>query len=140
MKNMYRRLVWFTLCRFWMFVCLKKLMFWLIKFVIFDTVVFSRNQMVVQKLIVTTIMGVVFGYFIGVSFPSISLTKVASKSWILIYYIQKHIFIWFDCNILQVIIPSSIYSPFDVTMQSKSLERSFPENLGSGIYSVWMII
>ncbi|KAL4588592.1 hypothetical protein LXL04_001484 [Taraxacum kok-saghyz] len=65
---------------------------------------YRRNQMVVQKLIVTTIMGVVFGYFIGVSFPS-------------------------------VIIPSSIYSPFDVTMQSKSLERSFPENLGSGIYS-----
>ncbi|KAK9061551.1 hypothetical protein SSX86_018733 [Deinandra increscens subsp. villosa] len=61
------------------------------------------------KLIVTTIMGVVVGYFIGVSFPSVSLTKV--------------------------ILPSSIYSPFDVTMhedQSKALERSFPENLGSG--------
>ncbi|KAL4589216.1 hypothetical protein LXL04_002121 [Taraxacum kok-saghyz] len=71
-----------------------------------------RNQMVVQKLIVTRIMGVVFGYFIGVSFPSVSLTKV--------------------------IIPSSIYSPFDVTMQSKSLERSFPENLGSGIYSIYV--
>ncbi|PWA99765.1 hypothetical protein CTI12_AA004110 [Artemisia annua] len=61
------------------------------------------------KLVITTIMGIVVGYFIGVSFPSVSLTKVT--------------------------LPSSIYSPFDITMhedQSKSRERSFPENLGSG--------
>lgn len=61
------------------------------------------------KLVITTIMGIVVGYFIGVSFPSVSLTKVT--------------------------LPSSIYSPFDITLhedQSKSRERSFPENLGSG--------
>lgn len=77
-------------------------------------------------------MGIVVGYFIGVSFPSVSLTKVTSDSWIY-FHCKNHYLILSD--ILQVTLPSSIYSPFDKTMhedQSKSHERSFPENLGSG--------
>lgn len=78
-------------------------------------------------------MGIVVGYFIGVSFPSVSLTKVTSESSICLYCKNHRVFDFTD--VFQVILPSSIYSPFDVTMhedQSKSLERSFPENLGSG--------
>ncbi|KAG5515517.1 hypothetical protein RHGRI_036525 [Rhododendron griersonianum] len=32
------------------------------------------------RLIITTIMGMVFGYFIGVSFPSVSLSKIGLPS------------------------------------------------------------
>ncbi|KAG6417897.1 hypothetical protein SASPL_120094 [Salvia splendens] len=59
------------------------------------------------RLIVTTIMGMVFGYFIGVSFPSVSLSKIA--------------------------LPSSLISSFDMGFNDDHrATRSFPENLGSG--------
>ncbi|CAH1452582.1 unnamed protein product [Lactuca virosa] len=60
------------------------------------------------RLVAITIMATIFGYFIGVSFPYISFTKIN--------------------------FPPSIRSPFDTTMHgdnSKAQERSFPENLGS---------
>ncbi|XP_055831493.1 uncharacterized protein LOC129900523 [Solanum dulcamara] len=60
------------------------------------------------RLIITTIMGMVFGYFIGISFPSVSLTKIT--------------------------LPSSIISSLDVAFNDdhQTLSgRSFPENLGS---------
>lgn len=61
------------------------------------------------RLIITTVMGMVFGYFIGISFPSVSLTKIT--------------------------LPSSIISSLDVAFNDdhqRHSERSFPENLGSG--------
>ncbi|XP_057782554.1 uncharacterized protein LOC131000574 isoform X1 [Salvia miltiorrhiza] len=59
------------------------------------------------RLIVTTIMGMVFGYFIGVSFPSVSLSKIA--------------------------LPTSLVSSFDMAFNDdRRATRSFPENLGSG--------
>ncbi|KAM0045235.1 hypothetical protein Hdeb2414_s0009g00301671 [Helianthus debilis subsp. tardiflorus] len=61
------------------------------------------------RIVLTAIMGMILGYFIGVSFPYLSFTKI---------------------NLLPV-----IHSPFDTTMhddhQSNPHERSFPENLGS---------
>ncbi|KAK3005749.1 hypothetical protein RJ639_015511, partial [Escallonia herrerae] len=60
------------------------------------------------RLILTTIMGMVFGYFVGISFPSVSLTRIN--------------------------LPSSIMSSLDGSLHEdpKPSERSFPENLGSG--------
>ncbi|KAG8387660.1 hypothetical protein BUALT_Bualt02G0044500 [Buddleja alternifolia] len=59
------------------------------------------------RLIITTIMGMVLGYFIGVSFPSVSLSKIN--------------------------LPSSIISSFDMAFHDDhETSRSFPENLGSG--------
>ncbi|KVH90761.1 hypothetical protein Ccrd_007223 [Cynara cardunculus var. scolymus] len=59
------------------------------------------------RIVISAIMGMIFGYFIGVSFPYFSFTKISSHS--------------------------SIHSSFDVTMheESKAHERSFPDNLGS---------
>ncbi|KAJ8559593.1 hypothetical protein K7X08_003651 [Anisodus acutangulus] len=60
------------------------------------------------RLIITTIMGMVFGYFVGISFPSVSLTKIT--------------------------LPSSIMSSLDVAFNDDHQRlsgRSFPENLGS---------
>ena len=66
-----------------------------------------------MRLIVVTIVGVVFGFFIGISFPTVSITKV--RTW--------PIHIWHRCNsfpvswldlllfeILQLHFPSSIVS------------------------------
>ncbi|XP_022869562.1 uncharacterized protein LOC111388964 [Olea europaea var. sylvestris] len=61
------------------------------------------------RLIITTFMGMLLGYFIGVSFPSVSLTKIS--------------------------LPSSLMSSFDIAFNDdrhSSASRSFPENLGSG--------
>nr|GMC55652.1 uncharacterized protein LOC109173468 isoform X1 [Ipomoea batatas]GMC62018.1 uncharacterized protein LOC109173468 isoform X1 [Ipomoea batatas]GMD12522.1 uncharacterized protein LOC109173468 isoform X1 [Ipomoea batatas]GMD18987.1 uncharacterized protein LOC109173468 isoform X1 [Ipomoea batatas] len=62
------------------------------------------------RLIITTIMGMVFGYFIGMSFPFVSLAKIN--------------------------LPSSLMSSHDVAIVSEEHQnfasRSFPENLGSG--------
>ncbi|KAL6566786.1 hypothetical protein OROMI_015190 [Orobanche minor] len=61
------------------------------------------------RLILTTIIGMVFGYFVGVSFPSVSLSKIN--------------------------LPSSLISSFDMAFNDghhTSDGRSFPENLGSG--------
>ncbi|XP_019175605.1 PREDICTED: uncharacterized protein LOC109170929 isoform X2 [Ipomoea nil] len=64
------------------------------------------------RLIITTIMGMVFGYFIGISFPFVSLTKIN--------------------------LPSSLISTIDVAFgddrhrHTSYSARSFPENLGSG--------
>lgn len=38
-----------------------------------------------MRLIVTTFVGVVFGFFIGVSFPTLSLTKVPKIDFYLIF-------------------------------------------------------
>ncbi|THG14211.1 hypothetical protein TEA_002840 [Camellia sinensis var. sinensis] len=57
------------------------------------------------RLAMTTIMGMVFGYFIGVSFPSVSLTKIN--------------------------LPSSIISSFDVAFKDdhhRSVSDHIPEN------------
>ncbi|KAK1398422.1 Zinc finger protein with KRAB and SCAN domains 5 like [Heracleum sosnowskyi] len=56
------------------------------------------------RLVITTIMGMVFGYFIGISFPSVSLTRIN--------------------------LPSSLMSYHEENV--KAADRSFPENLGSG--------
>ncbi|KAK6163338.1 hypothetical protein DH2020_000202 [Rehmannia glutinosa] len=61
------------------------------------------------RLILTTIIGMVLGYFIGVSFPSVSLSKIN--------------------------LSSSLISSFDMAFNDDhhtSASRSFPENLGSG--------
>ncbi|CAA2974367.1 hypothetical protein CDL12_19772 [Olea europaea subsp. europaea] len=61
------------------------------------------------RLIITTFMGMLLGYFIGVSFPSVSLTKIS--------------------------LPSTLMSSFDIAFNDdrhSSASRSFPENLGSG--------
>ncbi|KAM7496777.1 hypothetical protein LguiA_021191 [Lonicera macranthoides] len=63
------------------------------------------------RLILTTIMGMVFGYFIGISCPSVSLSKIN--------------------------LPSNLLSSFDVSIYDRAdhrkyMMRSFPENLGSG--------
>ncbi|OIT34908.1 PREDICTED: uncharacterized protein LOC109244080 [Nicotiana attenuata] len=61
------------------------------------------------RLVITTIMGMVFGYFVGISFPSVSLTKIN--------------------------LPSSLMSTLDYAFnddRTRNTERSFPENLGSG--------
>ncbi|XP_075513533.1 uncharacterized protein LOC142548823 isoform X2 [Primulina tabacum] len=61
------------------------------------------------RLVITTIMGMMFGYFIGVSFPSISLSKIN--------------------------LPSSVRSSIDMAFSDdhhNSASRSFPENLSSG--------
>ncbi|KAL6506400.1 hypothetical protein OROGR_024581 [Orobanche gracilis] len=61
------------------------------------------------RLILTTIIGMVFGYFIGVSFPSAPLSKIN--------------------------LPSSLISSIDMAFNDghhTSDGRSFPENLGSG--------
>ncbi|KAG8371314.1 hypothetical protein BUALT_Bualt13G0074800 [Buddleja alternifolia] len=60
------------------------------------------------RLILMTIMGIVLGYFIGVSFPSVSLSKMN--------------------------LPSSLMSSLDGAFNDhrSSASRSFPENLGSG--------
>ncbi|KAG9151427.1 hypothetical protein Leryth_020991 [Lithospermum erythrorhizon] len=57
------------------------------------------------RLIITTIMGIVFGYFVGVSFPFVSLTRFS--------------------------LPSSLLSSSG-SDNHHSGERSFPEDLGSG--------
>ncbi|XP_071726457.1 uncharacterized protein [Rutidosis leptorrhynchoides] len=57
------------------------------------------------RIILTAIMGMILGYFIGVSFPYVSFTKI-----------NLH--------------PNS-HSSFDEDHQPKPHERSFPENLGS---------
>ncbi|KAK6144387.1 hypothetical protein DH2020_021207 [Rehmannia glutinosa] len=61
------------------------------------------------RLFITAIMGMVLGYFIGVSFPSVSLSKIN--------------------------LPSSLVTSFDLAFNDdphSSASRSFPENLGSG--------
>ncbi|VFQ91492.1 unnamed protein product [Cuscuta campestris] len=61
------------------------------------------------RLIITTVMGMVFGYFIGISFPLLSLAKIN--------------------------LPSSLISSLDVAFgedHQRFTDRSFPENLGSG--------
>ncbi|XP_022846405.1 uncharacterized protein LOC111369158 [Olea europaea var. sylvestris] len=61
------------------------------------------------RLVITTFMGMLLGYLIGVSFPSVSLTKIN--------------------------LPSSLMSSFDIAFNDdrrSSPSRSFPENLGSG--------
>ncbi|WMV56068.1 hypothetical protein MTR67_049453 [Solanum verrucosum] len=61
------------------------------------------------RLVITTIMGMVFGYFVGISFPSVSLTKIN--------------------------LPSSLISTLDYAFNDdhrRAIERTFPENLGSG--------
>ncbi|XP_009804487.1 uncharacterized protein [Nicotiana sylvestris] len=59
------------------------------------------------RLVITTIMGMVFGYFIGISSPYVSLTKIT--------------------------LPSSLMSSLDVAFgddhRRPSIERFFPENL-----------
>ncbi|KAL8245448.1 hypothetical protein R6Q59_011706 [Mikania micrantha] len=61
------------------------------------------------RFVLTAIMGMILGYFVGVSFPYLSFTKI-----------NLH---------------PSIHSPFDTEMledqQLKAHKRSFPENLGS---------
>ncbi|EPS63684.1 hypothetical protein M569_11100, partial [Genlisea aurea] len=60
------------------------------------------------RLIAATIMGIVFGYFIGISFPTVYLSKIT--------------------------LPSSLISSFDVTFndESSSGSHSFSENIESG--------
>ncbi|KAL6516684.1 hypothetical protein OROGR_019989 [Orobanche gracilis] len=61
------------------------------------------------RLILTAIIGMMFGYLIGISFPSVSLSKIN--------------------------LPSSLISSFDIAFNDghhTSDGRSFPENLGSG--------
>ncbi|XP_073023239.1 uncharacterized protein [Primulina eburnea] len=61
------------------------------------------------RLVITTILGTMFGYFIGVSFPSVSLSKIN--------------------------LPSSVRSSLDVAYiddHQNSASRSLPENVGSG--------
>ncbi|KAG9146467.1 hypothetical protein Leryth_011754 [Lithospermum erythrorhizon] len=60
------------------------------------------------RLIFTTILGIVFGYFIGASFPFVSLTTFN--------------------------FPPRLLSTFDVAFREdhSNSDRSFPENLGSG--------
>ncbi|KAL8516003.1 hypothetical protein ACS0TY_014614 [Phlomoides rotata] len=69
----------------------------------------SRKSNDTARLLITTITGMVLGYFIGVSFPSVSLSKIN--------------------------LPSSLMTSFDVAFNDdphSSASRSFPENLGSG--------
>ncbi|KAF3665818.1 putative auxin response factor 18-like [Capsicum annuum] len=60
------------------------------------------------RLVITTIMGMVFGYFVGISFPSVSLTKIN--------------------------LPSSLISTLDYAFNDdrRAIERRYPKNLGSG--------
>ncbi|KAK2982585.1 hypothetical protein RJ640_009238, partial [Escallonia rubra] len=79
----------------------------LIIFVVSCSGVFKKSNDS-ARLILTTIMGMVFGYFVGISFPSVSLTRIN--------------------------LPSSIMSSLDGSLHEdpKPSDRSFPENLGSG--------
>lgn len=95
-----------------------------------------------MRLIITTIMGMVFGYFVGVSFPSVSFSKVRrdhdmldalwgclSTIWTIVLLLLT---LW---NIFQITLPSSLISSFDLAFNDDrhaSATRSFPENLGSG--------
>lgn len=38
-----------------------------------------------MRLIVTTFVGVIFGFFIGISFPTLSITKVQTESFFFLY-------------------------------------------------------
>lgn len=56
----------------------------------------SRKPNETMRLIVTTFVGVVLGFFIGVSFPSLSLTKVHRLRILCLVYIHVlHIFYFF---------------------------------------------
>lgn len=82
----------------------------------------------------------VLGYFIGVSFPSVSLSKVRFKDYniscknryclpfCLLHFVLFALY-W------QMNLPSSLMTSFDVAFNDDphgSASRSFPENLGSG--------
>ncbi|XP_075485181.1 uncharacterized protein LOC142524907 [Primulina tabacum] len=67
---------------------------------------FAKKSNGSSRLVITTIMGMVLGYFVGVSFPSVSLSKIN--------------------------LPSSLRSSIDVALGDRfSATRSFPKNLGS---------
>lgn len=85
------------------------------------------------KLIITTIVGMVFGFFIGITLPSGSFRKV--------YEVGSHRYIFLSCLfspvdifcILQINLPSGLISSLDVAMSDGKLfsgGRS-PEDFGS---------
>lgn len=78
-------------------------------------------------------MGMVFGYFIGVSFPSVSLSKV--RPFCLLdegFHLPSDDCIIIFFFLIQIILPSSFVPSLDVAFNDTSVDRSFPENLGSG--------
>lgn len=88
-------------------------------------------------------MGMVFGYFIAISFPSVSLSKVYVRVYYLMFvnklYVLHQIYVdhLICCNMLQINLPSNLISSFDVSIYERAdhrkyMMRSFPENLGSG--------
>ncbi|XP_073150616.1 uncharacterized protein [Henckelia pumila] len=67
---------------------------------------FAKKSTSSSRLVVTTIMGMVLGYIVGVSFPSVSLSKIN--------------------------LPSSLKSSIDIAIGDHfSATRSFPKNLGT---------
>lgn len=90
------------------------------------------------RLIITTIMGLVFGYFIGVSFPSVSWSNVRPLCLLdedYIFHSDNCIITILKYNNFQIAIPSSFVSSFDTAHNDDHhslADRSFPENLGSG--------
>ncbi|KZV47192.1 hypothetical protein F511_05243 [Dorcoceras hygrometricum] len=67
---------------------------------------FAKKSNSSSRLVITTIMGMVLGYFVGVSFPSVALSKIN--------------------------LPSSLRSSIDIVIGDHfSATRNFPKNLGS---------
>lgn len=86
------------------------------------------------KLIITTIVGVVFGFFVGITLPLGSFRKVYEVFDPLVYLPFTSLFhrLMYFC-ILQISLPSGLMSSLDVAMSDGKLfsgGRS-PEDIGS---------
>lgn len=125
---------WYHMCWFWFFT------------VYFGCSSHVRRPNETMRLLVTTFVGIVFGFFLGVSFPTISLTKAGR---ILVFhfpasaYLQANCFnnllswhllmSYFYMILIQMSIPSGLLPSIDLTY----IENKYPGLSTQALLNVW---
>lgn len=95
----------------------------LVYFLFFSSLKRSNDS---TRIIITAIMGIAFGFFIGISISSVHLTKVIFTM-VILFNALSHVFHpynFFPCYILQIsLLSSPVGNSFDVPVADSEIDR-----------------